>query len=237
MLDERNCARAHTFSQTACFVRAVHVFVCQCDLSRLNLFIAAIILLLFHFGYCSWCICYGMFSILCLAVSAMVCDIYLILHHSINIGWKKRERCSCICRFIFFSFISIQLYIKFSCPAAHSKRFAVVADAATFIQCETLVKNLFNIILLYFCYFFLLLLLLFSFVSNVIGCDSLGQMLHWICTWESHARLYYNTLYREHPHFNINYIITSTIPTINTTTKNERIIMYGREKKVHWVQK
>lgn len=85
-------ARVYTFAQTACFVRAVHVFVCQCDLSQLHLFIAAIILLLFHFGYCSWCICYGMFSILCLAVSAMVCDIYLILHHSINIGWKKIER-------------------------------------------------------------------------------------------------------------------------------------------------
>lgn len=109
MLDERNCARAHTFAQTACFVRAVHVFVCQCDLSQLNLFIAAIILLLFHFGYCSWCICYGMFSILCLAVSAMVCDIYLILHHSINIGWKK-ERDAHVSADSYFS----HLY-RFSC--------------------------------------------------------------------------------------------------------------------------
>lgn len=170
-----------------------------------------------------------MFSILCLAVSAMVCDIYLILHHSINIGWKK-EMLMYVSADSYFS----HLY-RFSCILS----FLVLRHIRNVLLWLLMQQRLFNAKLLlkicsilFYCIFvtFLPLLLLFSFVSNVIGCASLGQMLHWICTWESHARLYYNTLYREHPHFNINYIITSTIPTINTT-KNERIIMYGRERK------
>lgn len=146
---------------------------------------------------------------------------------------KCVEWCSYKIQFVIFSFILKQwIQWMFSCPAAHSFIMVAAQNApGTILNSKTLVKNLFNIILLYLVSFvFTFFLLLLIFIARIAGIGKISDKIRTSHRARPHTHileLYYNNV----DNGNNKYYESNTYTT--TTKTNCNNVWHCEGKKVH----